>query len=145
MNVPDGFNVSSFEPIAGVKREVVATGEGEDQVISKVTWTGLKIAEGEAAYIRFRGGSEKAGTYQFKVRQTYADGEVVEWVDPSEDDEFPAAAVEVAEGGHDEGEAGAGDDHDDTDILGIIALIVGGLGLAAALAALSRGGKRSLT
>src|SRR4051794_4556284 len=76
VDVPEGFQIGSFEDIPGAERKVVATGSGDEAVISQVTWTGLKVPDGEAAYLRFQGRTEKAGTFAVKVKQTYADGKV---------------------------------------------------------------------
>jgi hypothetical protein len=118
----------------------VSTGEGEDEVISKVTWTGFDVPEGEAVYLTFRGGADKEGDYAFKVTQEYADGEVAEWSGPEDSDE-PAPVVAVGEG------EGHGDDEEEGhgDMLAVIALIVGGLGLLLGLAGLARRGGRELT
>src|SRR4051812_24863807 len=43
LTVPAGFQIGSFEAAPGWKREVVATGEGDEAVVSKVTWTGGKV------------------------------------------------------------------------------------------------------
>jgi uncharacterized protein YcnI len=135
LTVPEGFQIGSFEAAPGWKRQVVATGEGDEAVVSKVTWTGGKVAEPEAAYLRFQGSSEKAGNFAFKVRQTYSDGKVEEWTGPESSD-TPAPVVEVKDslGG------GGG-----TDTLTVIALIVAGLALLLGLAGLAGRGGRSLT
>ena len=43
LTVPDGFSIDSFAPSPGWKREVQATGSGEEAVVQKVTWTGGKV------------------------------------------------------------------------------------------------------
>jgi uncharacterized protein YcnI len=134
VTVPDGFQVGSFEAAPGWKRSVVATGEGDEAVVSKVTWTGGKVPEPEAAYLRFQGEAEKAGDYTFKVRQTYDNGEVENWAD-GPDAETPAPVVTVADS------LGGGG----TDALTVIALILGAAGLLVGGAALARRGGRSLT
>jgi uncharacterized protein YcnI len=135
VTVPDGFQVGSFEAAPGWKRSVEAAGSGDEAIVSKVTWTGGKVPEGEAAYLRFQGEAEKAGDYTFKVRQTYDDGKVEDW-SQGPDSETPAPVVTV------EAASASGDG---TDALTVVALILGGIGLLLGGAAFLRGGGRSLT
>src|SRR6476620_4047267 len=79
VDVPDGLQIGSFEAVPGAKRSIVATGSGDEAVVSQVTWTGLKVPDGEAAYLRFQGQAKNAGTVAVKVKQTYADGKVSNW------------------------------------------------------------------
>lgn len=145
LTVPEGFQIGSFEALPGVKREVVAEGSGDEAVISKVTWTGLKVPEGEAAYLRFQGRSEDAGDFALAVKQTYADGKVADW-SGDEDSEEPAphvVAVDSLGGG-----AAASDDSDNDDdggTTGTIALIIAIVALLLGLAGVARRGGRSLT
>lgn len=135
LTVPQGFQIGSFEAAPGWKREVQATGTGDEAVVSKVTWTGGHVPEPEAAYLRFQGSSDKAGDYAFKVRQTYSDGKVEEWTGPESSDS-PAPIVQVKEslGG------GGG-----TDTLTVVALILAALALLLGVAGLAQRGGRSLT
>jgi uncharacterized protein YcnI len=135
VTVPDGVQIGSFEAIPGVKRSVVATGEGDEAVISQVTWTGLKVPDGEAAYLRFQGRTEKSGTFALKVKQTYADGKVDDWSGPESSDS-PAPALTAVD------ELGGGGG---SQTMGTIALIVALVALLLALAAAARRGGRSLT
>jgi uncharacterized protein YcnI len=141
MTVPEGFNIGSFEATPGVKREVVATGTGDEAKVSKVTWTGLKVPSGEGAFLRFSGYTLKPADYVFKVRQTYSDGKVVDWAGPASSDE-PAPVVSMVKS-----LGGAGDEGGDeeTDTLTVVALILAGLSLLLGLAGLARRGRRSLT
>ena len=59
-----------------------ATGEGEDKVIEKVTWSGGKVPTDEVTDFQFLGSASDAKTYTFQVRQTYSDGSVVDWSGP---------------------------------------------------------------
>jgi uncharacterized protein YcnI len=138
MVVPDGFNIGSFEATPGVKRTVVATGTGDEAKVSKVTWTGLKVPEGEGAFLRFSGYTLKPADYVFKVRQTYSDGKVVDWAGPASSD-TPAPVVSMV------ASLGGGGGEDGTDTLTVIALILGGLALLLGLVGLTRRGGRSLT
>ena len=59
------------------------SGSGEDAEIRKVTWSGGERAD------RRGGASSSSATrsrrsYDFKVRQTYSDGTVVDWTGPRE-------------------------------------------------------------
>src|SRR4051794_25531340 len=40
LDVPSGFSIDSYEPAPGWKRQVVASGSGEDAVVHKVVWSG---------------------------------------------------------------------------------------------------------
>ena len=135
VDVPDGLQIGAFEPLPGVKRTAVATGTGDEAVVSQVTWTGLKVPDGEAAYLRFQGSIEKAGDFALKVRQTYADGKVSDWSGPESSDS-PAPRLEAVD------ELAAGGSSSTT---GTIALIVAILALLLGLAAVARRGGRPLT
>jgi uncharacterized protein YcnI len=125
ITVPDGFQIGSFEANDWT-RKTDAVGEGDEAIVSKVTWTGGKVPEGEAAYLRFQGEAKSARDYTFKVRQTYDDGRVENWT--------PVVTVSASAGGD-----------DGTDALTIAALILGAAGLVLGGIALARSGGRSLT
>jgi periplasmic copper chaperone A len=165
---PPGFLFVSTEPVPGWNSEVTMRkldkpveqfGEQITEEVDRVTFT----ADGEANAIapgQFRdfglslGVPDKAGsTLTFKAVQTYSSGEVVRWIGPP-DAEEPAPQVKLTaaegEGGAAEPaaqqpQAPAADEDDDSgsDTLSIIALIVGGLGLLAGLAALLTGRRRA--
>lgn len=137
LTVPDGIQIGSFEAIPGVKRRVVATGSGDEAVVSQVTWTGLKVPDGEAAYLRFQGSTKAAGDLALKVKQTYADGKIADWSGPESADE-PAPTLKVVD------ELGGGDGGG-SSTTGTIGLIVGIIALLVGLAAFARRGGRSLT
>jgi uncharacterized protein YcnI len=131
---PEGFSIDSFLPASGWKREVQATGSGEETVIQKVTWSGGEISPEEASSFQFlaRAGEDK--TYTFNVRQTYSDGSVVDWSGPESSD-TPAPVVEA------KSSLGGGG----FSILALVALVVAGLALLVAVAGLvTRSGGRSL-
>jgi uncharacterized protein YcnI len=129
---PTDFTLSSFRDAPGWTREVQATGEGEDAVIKKVTWSGGDVGPGEAAYLDFFGSGDSAKTYSFKVRQTYSDGEVVDWAGPESSDE-PAPTVEL------ESSLGGGGG---SKTLEIVALALAGLALVVAVVGLIGGAGR---
>jgi uncharacterized protein YcnI len=124
---PAGFSIDSFAPTPGWKRDVRQTGEGEDAVIQKVTWSGGKVPTDEDAVFQFIASTDSAKTYSFDVRQTYSDGKVVDWSGPESSD-TPAPAVEA------KSSIGGG-----SSILSIVALVVGAVGLLIGLAALFSG------
>lgn len=128
---PAGFAIDSFVPTPGWKRDVQQTGEGEDTVIQKVTWSGGKVPTEEDAVFQFIASTDSSKTYEFDVRQTYSNGKVVDWSGPESSD-TPAPSVEAKSslGGS-------------SSLLSIIALVVGGLGVLLGLAALF-GGRRAL-
>jgi uncharacterized protein YcnI len=132
---PPGFRIGGFTPSPGWNRQVEQTGSGEDTLITKVTWDGGRVPPDESATFQFLGEADSAQTYTFSVRQTYSDGTVEDWSGP-EDSDTPAPTIEVSDSlGGDGG----------SSTLAVIALVVGVLALAAAIAALVAGsGRRSL-
>jgi uncharacterized protein YcnI len=132
MTVPSGFGIDSFvPPPAGWRQQVQSTGSGENAVVQKVTWTGGATPTGEDSLFQFLAQPASAKDYAFRVQQTYSDGSIVDW-SGSESSEAPAPTIEVKDS------LGAGNG---TSVLTIIALVVGGLGLAAGgFALMSRGG-----
>ena len=133
---PQGFSIDSFIPSPGWKRDVQKTGEGEDAVITKITWSGCNVPTDEDAAFSFLGRTDSSKTYTFGVRQTYSDGSVVDWNGPESSD-TPAPTIEAKSsfGG------GGGD-----STLAIVALIVGALGVLLGVVALATAsGRRTLT
>jgi hypothetical protein len=59
-----------------------------------VTWSGGSVPTGEAALLQFVGDVGEARSYDFKVRQTYSDGSVVDWAGAA-GSETPAPRVEA--------------------------------------------------
>jgi uncharacterized protein YcnI len=132
--VPAGFGIDSFVPAPGWKRTVQQTGSGENTVIQKVTWSGGKVPTGEDSAFSFLASPSSSKTYTFGVRQTYADGSVVDWSGPESSD-TPAATIEA------KSSLGGGSS---SSTLALIALIVGAIGVAIGILALLAGGKRTL-
>lgn len=124
--VPAGFAIDSFEPSPGWKR----TAHG-----STVTWSGGRIPTGEDAVFRFNASASGARTYTFAVRQTYADGTVVDWSGPESSDS-PAPTIDAVSS------FGAGGG---TSTLTVVALCLAALALAVAAAALLTRSGRPLT
>jgi uncharacterized protein YcnI len=131
---PSGFNIDSFQPSPGWKRDVQSTGSGEEAVVTKVTWSGGKVPTEEDAVFGFNASTSGAKTYAFNVRQTYSDGEVVDWSGPeSSDTPAPRLEAKSSLGGS-----------SSTSTVGIIALVVAGVALVLAIVGLV-GGRRPLT
>ena len=134
LNVPAGFSIDSYEPSPGWKRQVQATGSGEEAVVHKVTWSGGKVPTEEDAVFRFDADTTKAATYKFSVQQTYSDGSVVSWSGPESSD-APAPTLESKDS-----LAGGG-----SSIVSWIALAIAALAAVLAVVALVAGsGRRSL-
>ena len=91
---PEGFSIGSFLPTPGWQRDVQSTGDGEDAVIQKVIWSGGEIPPGEATEFQFLGRADSDQDYAFGVRQTYSNGEVVDWSGPASSD-TPAPMIEA--------------------------------------------------
>lgn len=133
LTVPDGFGIDSFFPSPGWKRTVQSTGSGENTVINKVTWSGGKVPTEEDAAFSFLGSPSSSKTYTFQVRQTYADGSIVDWSGPeSSDTPSPTVVAKSTLGGG------------STSTLTIIALVLGALGIVLGAIALLAGGRRAL-
>jgi uncharacterized protein YcnI len=91
---PQGFAIDSFAPAAGWRRQARTSGAGENAVVEHVTWSGGSVPSGEDAVFQFLASTTGAGTYSFKVRQTYSDGTVVDWSGPESSD-TPAPTIEA--------------------------------------------------
>jgi uncharacterized protein YcnI len=130
---PAGFSIDSFAAAPGWKRNVQATGSGEEAVIQKVTWSGGSVPHEEYAVFRFLASADSAKTYTFTVRQTYSDGSVVDWTGPESSD-TPSPTIEA------KGSLGGGGG---SSILGIIAIVVASVALLLGAVSLL-GGRRSL-
>jgi uncharacterized protein YcnI len=127
-----GFSIGSLIPTPGWKIDVQQSGEGENAVIQKVTWSGGSVPAGQAAAVQFTGRTDGSGTYSFDVRQTYSDGSVVDWSGP-ESSETPAPTIEA------QSSLGGGGTSWAAWVaiaLGALALVVGAVALAA-----GRGGR----
>jgi len=160
LELPDGFADASYEPRADwrvkVTREKLATPVQTDdgpvtEGVKLITWTGSgqgigRIGPGQfmdfPLSVQIPEGA--AGTtLTFKAIQTYSNGDVVRWIGTADSD-HPAPTVKVApapaSGSGSSGTAtpaapaASGDGPSNT--IGVIALIVGGIGLVAAAAAL---------
>jgi len=145
--IPDGVNVTRFEPKPGWTYELE---RGADDAVTAVTWkaegAGLSITE----FTEFRMSGRVADDAEelvWKAYQSYADGSVAEWVGaPNTDADKPASLTTVLPGtggdahGHDTGiqqpAAEAQADNEGSGlplILAIAALAIAVLSLAIAL------------
>jgi uncharacterized protein YcnI len=79
LTVPNGFGIDSFVPTPGWTQQLQQTGSGDSAVVQKVTWTGGSVPTGEDSLFQFLAQPAKAGTYTFRVQQTYSDGSIVDW------------------------------------------------------------------
>jgi uncharacterized protein YcnI len=128
---PSGFGIDSFVPSSGWKRDVQSTGSGEGMEIQKVTWSGGKVPTEEDAVFQFLANPDSSKTYEFKVRQTYSDGSVVDWSGPQSSD-TPAPTIEA------KSSLGGGG----SSTLAIVALVVGAIGVVlAGISLLARGSR----
>ncbi len=132
LTVPNGFSIDSFQPAPGWKRDVQATGSGEETVVQKVTWTGGAVPTEEDSVFGFLAATAGTGKYTFQVEQTYSDGTVVDW-NGAEGSDDPAPVVTAVSS------FGGGSS---SSTLDYVAIVLGALGLiAGALALVSRGGR----
>ncbi len=178
---PAGFTSVDYEPVPGwsakvieskLAKPVVEDGETIDSAVSQIvwTWTGPQGKVGDGQFVQFPlsvaiPDDASGKPLEFRTVETYSDGQVVHWIDPSLDAEHPAPRINVtAKGGVIEDVAGdeAGPAAGQTggpgagasgspvappaaakpggtasEGLGIAALIVGALGLLAGAGALA--------
>jgi periplasmic copper chaperone A len=177
---PAGFTDVDYESVPGWDAKVTdrklatpiqAAGETIDTEVEQIawTWTGPLGRVDNGQFIQFplsvsipAGASGKA--LEFRTVQSYSDGQIVHWIDPSLSAEHPSPRINVTakggviedlagdEAGPEAGQTGAqgsargfssapvaaarsGDDA--SEELGIVALVIGSLGLLAGLAALA--------
>jgi uncharacterized protein YcnI len=133
LTIPSGFGLESVAPVPGWTATVSGQKvvNGEKQGGDSVTWKG-KLGGSALAVLPFTGVPKNDGTYVFTVRQTYSDGSVVEW-SGSETSDTPAARIDATSGAVSSGGS------DSSKTIAIIALVVGGLGLAVGGAGLLAG------
>ena len=131
LTAPDGLSIFDFEDAPGWKREEVAQGAGEQRTIKRVRWSGGNVPSEHLAVFRFVGSVESAGELAVTVRQTYANGDVVDWSGPESSD-TPAPRV------HGVSSLGGSSS---SPTLAIVALIVGGVGVLLGDVALATRGR----
>jgi uncharacterized protein len=127
------------------------------EAVTSVTWTaeGRGVAPDEFAEFQLRVGPfpDADATYMFPATQTYSDGEVVAWADPTgadvEEPQHPAPTLTVGADAADAADGHGDDSHLATDpaavsessgsdstarVLGVAGIAVGGLGFGGGLA-----------
>jgi periplasmic copper chaperone A len=129
-------------------------GSSFGEAVDTITWTaeeGTQIGPGEFDWFWVSAGAmpTDVDVLEFPAVQTYASGEVVRWIEPQteggEEPEHPAPTVALVAATESANDAAAVDDDDDDDgtTLAVVALIVGGLGLVAGIAAIAIGRRRT--
>jgi len=91
LDFPSGMVVSRFAPAPGWTRTVERGSSGQ---VTAVTWAGGSIASDEIGIFAFqaRNGAEP-GRVSVKASQTYSDGSVVEWANPTEPNPAPVVTL----------------------------------------------------
>jgi uncharacterized protein len=159
MQMPPGVAAVSYQAVPGwtvkvVKAKLAKPIQTDDgpitEGVSTMTWTAddhdAAIAPGQFGDfpIQMQIPGKAGDVLTFKALQTYSNGEVVRWIGSPSADE-PAPTVTVTAATSDAGAAPAAaptsappadDDSGSSDTLAIVALIVGALGLLAAILAL---------
>ena len=95
-----------------------------------MTWSGGKVPTEEDSVFRFNASLDANTTYVPTVRQTYSNGEIVDWSGPESSD-TPAPRIE--------GVSDLGGNSATT--LTIVALVVGGIGVLLGIAGLVARGR----
>ena len=145
VEVPDGVEVSRFEPKAGWTYETETNADGK---ITSFTWKaeGNGLGADEFGQFNFQGKvADDAKELSWKAHQTYSDGSVVDWTGaPDADTPASVTAVTAAVAGGDEhgassSAASPADESDGRDPL-TLGLAIAGLaaGVLALLVALLR-------
>ena len=131
LTAPDGLSIFGFEDSPGWKRDEVTQGSGEEETIKQVTWSGGNVPTEHYAVFRFIGSVSKAKGLSVNVRQTYANGKVVDWTGPESSD-TPAPVIEGVSS------IGGGGS---SSTLAIIALVVAGIAVVLAVVGLLTKGR----
>lgn len=141
------FRSVSVQPVAGWTHDVTRAGDS----VTRIAWSGGEIGPGEFVELSISVGPvPEVEKLEFPVLQTYDSGEVVRWIDPVVDGEsepeHPAPTAVVtsgdASGAHGELTVSDGGDGDGTDPLAFLALLVAGIAIVLAVAALIFGPRR---
>lgn len=152
--IPKGVIPFSYEPLPGWTRTLT---KNPNQSVRSIVWSG-NLKPSEVLVTQFLATTpDQTGPISWKAIQTYADGQKVRWIggpgteEPASITQISASASRQNAGGEGDESAGAtattakedgGDDGGSGDGLAIAALIVGGLGLVAGVAALVLGRRR---
>ncbi|MBE8472123.1 YcnI family protein [Streptomyces justiciae] len=132
-------------------KKPVKTDDGSiTDAVSEITWTGGRITAGqyEDFDVAFGQLPDDTGQLTFKTLQTYSDGKTVRWIEEAkqgdEEPENPAPVVKLTGEAADTAASAKSPTSTDTTArgLGIAGLVVGVLGLVAAMFAVRRGPQR---
>ena len=132
-------------------KKPVKTDDGSiTDAVSEITWTGGRITAGqyEDFDVAFGQLPDETGQLAFKTLQTYSDGKTVRWIEEAkqgdEEPENPAPVVKLTADAADTAASAKTPTSTDTTArgLGIAGLVVGVLGLVAAMFAVRRGPQR---
>ena len=143
------FTSVSVKPAPGWETTV----ERDGDTVTSILWDGGEIGPGEFQEFDVSVGPvPEVDVLEFKALQTYDDGEVVRWIDPvvegEDEPDNPAPTASVVSGESDDdghGETTAADDDGEhgTDPAEFAALLLAGLAVVAAVAALIFATKRA--
>jgi uncharacterized protein YcnI len=139
---------ASVEPVPGWSFQVqklavtapIKTDTGSStQAVQSVTWTGGTIRPGEfQRFVVSVGLPANPGSLEFKALQTYSDGTVVRWIDSTPnggpEPDHPAPVLTLTKAAGDTHATSTASSHSSSDdstarTLGIIAIVVGALGV----------------
>ena len=130
----------------------IKTEDGEiSEVVSKVTFEGGTIAPGHFEIFDLEVGplpNTPGEVLAFPTIQTYDNGDVSKWIDKVVDGqpepEAPTPLLTLGEAGsdHHSTATSASDSHSDSHVLGIVAVVLGAIGLVAGATALVRTRRR---
>ena len=135
----------------------IKTDEGEiNEAVNTVTWTATAGGFGPGEFGSFAvsvGLPDDADSLEFKVVQTYSNGDTVDWVEPTppggDEPEHPAPVLDAhgreARRPQRPHRPRTRSSDDDSNGVAIAALVVGGIGLIIAIVALVMGRKKSTT
>jgi uncharacterized protein YcnI len=155
-----GLEEVNVKPVPGWTFDIQKSGDA----VASITWSGGQIAPGEFQEFEISGGPlPQSDSLEFPTVQTYDDGTVVRWVEPTpaggDEPEHPiptlsltgdssegegggdGATVTTAAGGSDSSQEASSVSQDDVDsarALGIAGIVVGAIGIGLAIAALAR-------
>jgi uncharacterized protein YcnI len=119
------------------------------EAVSKIVWTGGTIEPGQFQQFPVSMGPlPKTASITFKTLQTYSDGDVARWIETTPaggaEPDHPAPALTLAKAAagsdHHAAASSTAESHDDdsSDTLGIVAVVVGALGVILGGVALAR-------
>jgi len=162
LKMPAGVMSASYQPVAGWTTKVVKsklpkpvqTDDGPmDEAVTEIDWTatgkGIEPGQYQAFGVTLKVPSAAGTDIAFKAVQSYSDGDISRWIGaPSSDEPAPTVAVTAAAStdsmgmGHADTNGSHSDSSGHSNTLAIVGIVVGGLALITAAAALA-GTRRS--